>query len=162
MKFYHATAEKRKGFTLIEMLIVVAIVGILASVVLIGLGPTQRSGRDARRLADLKQVQTGLELYYQKNGSYPNTTTWTGASGLMGILTGVGAGLGITNLPNDPKVGVDYKYSPNAALNSYLLGATLEDPNNPALSTDIDGVQASYGNIDCGTASGDTIFCLIF
>ena len=152
---------QEKGFTLIEMLIVVAIVGILASVVLIGLGPTQRSGRDARRLADLKQVQTALELYFQKNGSYPNTTTWTGASGLTGILTG--ASLGVTNLPNDPKAGTDYKYSPNASLNGYLVGATLDDPGNPALNTDIDGAQSSYGNIDCGTAgAGDTVYCLIF
>ena len=56
---------------MIEILIVVAIIGILASVVLVGLGPTQQSGRDARRLSDLHEVQNAIELYYQKYGIYP-------------------------------------------------------------------------------------------
>ncbi len=54
------TKQERKGFTLIEILIVVAIIAILASVVLVGLAPTQREGRDARRISDLAQVQNGL------------------------------------------------------------------------------------------------------
>ena len=57
-----------KGFTLIEILIVVAIIAILASVVLVGLGPTQSGGRDARRVSDLSEVQNGFELYYNKSG----------------------------------------------------------------------------------------------
>ena len=52
--------NERKGFTLIEILIVVAIIAILASIVLVGLGPTQQSGRDARRLSDLHEIQNGL------------------------------------------------------------------------------------------------------
>ena len=45
----------RKGFTLIEILVVVAIISILASVVLVGLGPTRKIGRDARRISDLPE-----------------------------------------------------------------------------------------------------------
>ena len=68
--------KSQQGFTLIEILIVVAIIAILASVVLVGLGPTQAQGRDARRISDLREVQTGLELYYNKNGVYPTASTW--------------------------------------------------------------------------------------
>ena len=67
--------NQRKGFTLIEILIVVAIIAILASVVLVGLGPTQQAGRDARRISDLHEVQNGLELYYNKCGYYPGTSS---------------------------------------------------------------------------------------
>src|ERR1035441_6676978 len=68
------TPRAQSGFTLIEILIVVAIIAILASVVLVGLGPTQQAGRDARRISDLNEAQNGLELYYNKCGYYPGPT----------------------------------------------------------------------------------------
>ena len=60
----------RKGFTLIEILVVVAIVAILSAVIVVGLGPARRQGRDARRIVDLKQVQVALELYFNAYGQY--------------------------------------------------------------------------------------------
>lgn len=66
--------QKRKfvkqGFTLVELLIVVAIIGILATVVLISLNDARTKARDVRRLADVRQVALALELYYNKVGSY--------------------------------------------------------------------------------------------
>ncbi len=150
-------SEQKQGFTLIEMLIVVAIIGVLASIVLVGLGPTQRTGRDARRIADLKQVQTALELYFQKNGQYPNSATWAALETDL-----VSATIGVNKIPNDPNSNRNYTYAPNTSRNGYLLRADLEDGNNPALRTDIDGTQSNYGNTDCGTAASDTIYCIIF
>lgn len=63
--------QKEKGFTLIELLIVVAIIGLLASAVLVGLGGFRARGRDARRIADLRETRKALELYYIKNNKYP-------------------------------------------------------------------------------------------
>ncbi|MCR4328088.1 MAG: prepilin-type N-terminal cleavage/methylation domain-containing protein [Patescibacteria group bacterium] len=132
----------RGGFTLIEILIVVAIIGILASVILVGLGPTQRAGRDARRVADLKSVQTGLELYFQKNGEYPAAASgWTALSQTL-----EGAGVGAGKIPNDPNynsaVGTSpiYHYS-RPAYNAYYLGALLEDPNNKAMKSSLSGTS---------------------
>jgi len=65
---------KNKGFTLIELLVVVAIIGILASVVLASLNSAREKSRDARRLSDVKQIQTALSLYYDKYGTYPPNT----------------------------------------------------------------------------------------
>jgi prepilin-type N-terminal cleavage/methylation domain-containing protein len=116
----------KKGFTLIEVLIVIAVIGILASVVLVGLGPIQKQGRDARRISDLKQVQSGLELYYNRNGAYPlNITSW---DQLVTTLTG--AGVGVSNVPKDPNPSQSYQYVSSGS--SYCLGAQLEDSNNPA------------------------------
>lgn len=61
----------KKGFTLIEMLIVVAIVGLLASVVVLGLGGARESSRDAKRAADIKQIANGAEAAYTDPNGYP-------------------------------------------------------------------------------------------
>ncbi len=135
----------RNGFTLIEILIVVAIIAILASVVLIGLGPTQQSGRDARRLSDLHEVQNAIELYYQKCGFYPgsvsgsgptatcvslNSQTYTGMSAAI-----LSAGIGITSpLPLDPTNNATYYYFYGTNGATYILGATLENTNNAVFS----------------------------
>lgn len=63
----------RRGFTLIELLVVIAIIGMLASVVLVSLNSARTKSRDARRVADMKQIVTALSLYYDKNGQYPNS-----------------------------------------------------------------------------------------
>ena len=127
----------RQGFTLIEILIVVAIIAILASVVLVGLGPTQRAGRDARRLSDIRQVQNGLELFYNKCGYYPGAVsagacsagappaTWS----TMGAML-TNAGLGVSSVPGDPSANRSYGYAWGTGNTAYVLGVALEDPNN--------------------------------
>lgn len=133
----------KRGFTLIEILIVVAIIAVLASAVLVGLGPVQRGGRDARRISDLRQVQTALELYYNKSGAYPSATTWVD---LTTALTG--AGIGVAKVPNDPISGRNYLYGTNGT--GYVLGADLEDANNSAFQNSAQGTI--FGITNCGTA----------
>jgi len=59
------------GFTLIELLVVIAIISLLSSVVLSSLSGARANSRDARRLQDINQIRTALELYYNDNGQYP-------------------------------------------------------------------------------------------
>lgn len=61
----------RSGFTLIELLVVIAVIGLLASVVLVALNATRIKARDTKRKADIKQLQTALEFYYDDNNEYP-------------------------------------------------------------------------------------------
>jgi len=61
-----------KGFTLIELLVVIVIIGILATLATVTLGSARGKARDARRVSDVKQIQTALELYYNDAGGYPN------------------------------------------------------------------------------------------
>ncbi len=63
--------KKQQGFTLIELLVVIAIIGLLASVVLLALNSARQKSRDAKRVADVRQMQSGLELYFNDCSSYP-------------------------------------------------------------------------------------------
>lgn len=63
--------KDKKGFTLIEMLVVVAIIGILSSVVLVGIGGARQRARDARRISDVNRIQANLELGYNQATGYP-------------------------------------------------------------------------------------------
>jgi len=144
----------KKGFTLIELLIVVAIIGLLASVVLVGLGGFRARGRDARRIADLRETQNALELYYTKNNAYPAATVGDSWGGLKTAL--VGAGIGVTTISNDPLGSSrSYQYGVSTDFQNYVERANLEDSNNPALSDDVDGTVYT---IDCT----DPNYCVQF
>lgn len=61
-----------KGFTLIELMVVVAIIGLLSSIAVVALNNARAEARDAKRLADMDAIQNALELYYNDYGVYPN------------------------------------------------------------------------------------------
>lgn len=149
-----------KGYTLIEMLMVVAIIGVLASSILIGLGSARSKARDARRITDLKSTQTALELYYSKYGVYPSRSpgsneTWEWAD-LVNVLTSSETGLKISKVPKDPLNNTEYVYKYATDGQNYILGAKLETKDQ-SLDDDLDGSQLG---LDCGEELGDIIYCI--
>ena len=149
----------KRGFTLIEILIVVAIIAILASVVLVGLGPTQQAGRDARRLSDLRETQNAIELYFSKCGYYPGPAqasspcgAFSGVSDWAGLTTALtGSGIGVNSVPNDPSSGHTYYYAADSTGANYILGAVLENTNNSVFANYT--APSNLGNYTAGNIS---------
>ena len=117
-------SKSQKGFTLIELLVVVAIIGLLASIVLASLNTARVKGRDARRIADLKEIQTALELYYSNHNAYPiQTSQATAATALASVVTD-----GDMSVISDDPLGGSYHYVyiSNAGGSTYCLASVLE------------------------------------
>lgn len=100
---YTKYVKTSKGFTLVELLIVIAILGVLGAVLITILNPgTQfKRARDAQRRSDLSQIQRALELYYQDNGKYPETTGWINSTAGEFWIPGLDANY-IKKMPADP------------------------------------------------------------
>ena len=72
MKHFFLLKKQRAGFTLIELLVVIAIIGLLSTVAVVSLNNARKKARMTKRAADMKQMRTALELYYNDNNGYPN------------------------------------------------------------------------------------------
>jgi prepilin-type N-terminal cleavage/methylation domain-containing protein len=121
--------NSRSGFTLIELLVVIAIIGVLAAVVLVTTGTTRIKGRDARRLSDLQQVKSGLDIYYNLGSGYPDTATWDAGQTALTPLSC--SGVVAFKPPQDPKNANDssfaYTYTQGGTSNSGCGGTVYSN-----------------------------------
>lgn len=72
--------QRQSGFTIVELLIVIVIIGILATLVIVTFSGVQQRARDAERKTDINAIAGQLEAVYAKNGAYPTLTDLKTAS----------------------------------------------------------------------------------
>lgn len=130
---------RTRGFTLIELMVVIAIIGLLASIITISLVSSKAKGRDAKRVADVRTIQLALETYYNDNGTYPVT-----------IYNAPFTPNYLTTVPTDPNSQAAYKYSAYNSAGSancttnlpirYHLAAVME-------SSDTQGSPLPYNSV---------------
>ncbi|MCX6795117.1 MAG: prepilin-type N-terminal cleavage/methylation domain-containing protein [Candidatus Falkowbacteria bacterium] len=95
--------KQTKGFTLIELLVVIAIIGLLATLSVVALNTARVKARDARRLADIRQMQSALEMYYSDFNQYPTGTLVANASlSAAGFGTSPSGSVYLAKVPTNP------------------------------------------------------------
>lgn len=118
------------GFTLIEILVVVSIIGILATVGLANFMPSLAKGRDAQRLDDARKIIAALEQYKADYGSYPVVAGWVDSSSAAADwIPGISPTY-IERAPIDPKnlASKDLYYYYRSDGNDYCLQISQERP----------------------------------
>jgi len=139
--------NKQTGFTLIELLVVISIIGFLASAAMISFNLMRIKARDTRRVADLRQIKSALDMYYDKYNYYPNIGRWATSeptvydpSSSKWLSLKIALAEFIPNLPNDPRpIGnsgpwydgnYHYAYGVSNGGQVYDLVAQLEEATN--------------------------------
>lgn len=116
---------KTKGFTLVELLVVISILGILAVVVMANFSTAKKSSRDNKRKADLENVAGSVEIFYSEKKHYPNTndsvSDWASLRQAIAPYS--------ASIPEDPKNtdGFAYQYVGDGSTGKwFVLYAKLE------------------------------------
>ncbi|MDB5170692.1 MAG: fimbrial protein pilin [Candidatus Saccharibacteria bacterium] len=77
--------KNNKGFTIVELLIVIVVIGILALLVITTYSGIQAKARNSKRQTDLASLQTHLEAFYNENGYYPNRDDMNNLAGFVSV-----------------------------------------------------------------------------
>jgi len=143
----------KRAFTLIELIMVVAIISLLASIVLSSLSTARQRGSDTAKIQAVHELRSALQLYFTDNGSYPGGDQ----ESLAGLLS-AGPKKYIGSI--DPRIKytgtyIDGNTCPSNCA-SYHLGIPLAGLDNKALTTDKDIDTSIFrGTVDdCTTFGG--------
>lgn len=120
----------QRGFTLIEIILVIALIGIASSVVITLVNPVQqfRKSNDARRKADLRQIQAAFEIYRADQGVYPSQGADPGF--VCNSPLTVATTTYIQKIPCDPKNTGQFIYHYTSNGTTYTLVACIENVND--------------------------------
>jgi len=130
--------NKSKGFTIVELLIVIVVIAILATLVIVTFTGIQQKARDSKRQTDVNALDSHLEAYYANNGYYPTVIDLQSSSFLSTYMKGL-----------DPNALTDPK-------GSSITGSA------PASGTYVYSYQASGTGCDNTAASSSTNQCSAF
>jgi prepilin-type N-terminal cleavage/methylation domain-containing protein len=169
---------KKRGFTLVELMIAIAIMALLTGIITVNLTKSRAKGRDAKRISDIGQLQLALELYFDRCNKYPGvddvgnsqfTIDWASTCQTQSGAT-ITLNTFITTAPIPPTGSgeIVYKYmvpndgsAPDSNPTDYMLGTTLESYNE-VLKDDMDvGGNAFNIQIDCADDTTSTFdYCV--
>lgn len=135
------------AFTLIEILVVAAIISLISSIIVSSTNEARSSARDAQRQTDLNSIRSGMAIFFDNNDRYPSSYTELENSGVM------------AQIPTDPTKNVEYPFATSSSGFDVCMAACMEDAANGggASICDVDnGVtysNQSYIDTNCDPAN---------
>lgn len=170
--------SRKSGFTLLELMIVIVILGVLVGIILANFQSSMIRSRDAQRKSDLRQIAEAIELYYSDRTNQWFKFPRPDANG-EGKIRGCGEDadtdtcdwgdvfsntttepdtIYMIRLPADPREAMQYFYTSDG-LEYYQIYARLENTEDKDLIKDADGDIQSYENTNCGNDGTNTLEC---
>ncbi len=129
---------KSKGFTLIELIVVISIIGVLSTLIINNLNDARARARDSKRKQELSGLKTALRLYYNDYQTYPAAPA--GNDDILGCVDGVtvcggtGADFSTTGAVYMKQLPEFSYYSQDDNGDGFTLKTTLENPSDPDLT----------------------------
>jgi len=125
-KLATGNSKLKCGFTLLELLVSISIIGILAGIALVSFTGSQRQARNTQRKNDISQYLSSVENYANRSSTslYP---IYASPTSLVTVCT---SALGMSACPEDPTVGQQYLYQSDAGGSKYVVWSSLEGSSN--------------------------------
>lgn len=148
--------KSNKGFTIVELLIVIVVIGILALLVITTYSGIQAKARNAKRTSDIKSLQTHLEAFFSQNGYYPSRANMNDESA-GGFLDTNMKSLDRNALsdPSNPN-GKTLVATPSASAKAYAYAPTQSDGTTPCESDATTCAKYTLTATYEGTVNGST------
>ena len=156
--------HKQKGFTIVELIVVIVVIAILAAITLVGYSMVQKRANDTRRINDITTLQKAIEIYASENGSFPkqssgpSTSSWATSNNypndFVDGLTGSSAGMSaLPELPLDPINNTQYYYRYHV----YTSATGCDTNRSPFYVLQIVRMESGYGpSTDASNKSPDS------
>lgn len=140
-----------RGFTIVELLIVIVVIGILAAITIVAFTGIQTRARDAERSSEAAAIMKAVEMYRADNGSYPlqsggNENSGYNTGGLATFLVPKYMG----SLPADPRSsdGIEYQYARDVNADAFAIRIRYESKPECRLGTN-DSAKTWWGIPKC-------------
>lgn len=144
--------RRNSGFTIVELLIVIVVIGILAALVITTYSGIQAKARNSKRQTDIQSLQTQLEAFFSQNGYYPSRTDMNTASWLQTNMKSLDTGA-LTD-PSNPS-STTLVQSPVAKSYAYDV---LDSSGNSCETTDTNCAKYTLTATYEGTVNGQTTY----
>jgi prepilin-type N-terminal cleavage/methylation domain-containing protein len=164
--------KKNSGFTLIELMVVIAIIAILTAIIMVNFSAAKSKSRDGKRISDIAQIQLALAGYFNQCNSYPTPHNGTIDSTLLTQAnahcpSGIHLNTFISQIPTpSAETGqTAYAYFVNSTTppSDYILETTLENNAgslNNSLSAIPSGIVTSGANSSAGYCDATVHYCV--